>query len=279
MDTNKTVTDAPLAYDGFGTITTTVLGVDKDDKIWRVVRTPSEHLTWQRMRYASGSNVVLGIHQVDDIAHLMRHQAVEDSGDGLSLIALLCREDNPRFAHEESLGRDDRGKCATEGPFCGEDHFVPHFSVHAAQGHGLKFSLRVGQVALFDICAIDRLYFPELKNTHALAIWAEDGGPRYHKISHDFDWAVDHYTEAQEKQQAERVVQRKCNRKITANLARAMSDAIKAVVRAEKEALAYDEDDGIYLPEGCNMDLFVLTMEAAAWADNVQIWSGELDDE
>lgn len=48
-----TFTDAPVAYDGFGTKTIRVLGKRRGKEV-RIVETPEEHAQWQRDRYASG---------------------------------------------------------------------------------------------------------------------------------------------------------------------------------------------------------------------------------
>jgi hypothetical protein len=48
-----TFTDAPKAYDGFGTKTLRVLGKRRGKEV-RIVETPEEHAQWQRDRYASG---------------------------------------------------------------------------------------------------------------------------------------------------------------------------------------------------------------------------------
>jgi hypothetical protein len=55
----ETWTDAPDAYDGFGTQTVEVVaGWFRGGMGWvpvRKVRSPARHVKWQRMRYASGS--------------------------------------------------------------------------------------------------------------------------------------------------------------------------------------------------------------------------------
>jgi hypothetical protein len=51
--TEITYTDAPEAYDGFGTRTLAVVGLSRRGPV-RKVETPREHAEWQRMRYGSG---------------------------------------------------------------------------------------------------------------------------------------------------------------------------------------------------------------------------------
>lgn len=47
-------TTAPATYDGFGTRTLRIVGVDKAHRAVREVRIDDEHLGWQETRYASG---------------------------------------------------------------------------------------------------------------------------------------------------------------------------------------------------------------------------------
>jgi hypothetical protein len=47
------VTDAPQAYDGFGTRTVRVVGTTRHGDV-RQVETPDEHARWQECRYCSG---------------------------------------------------------------------------------------------------------------------------------------------------------------------------------------------------------------------------------
>jgi hypothetical protein len=49
-----TYTDAPAAYDGFGSETLSLAGRTDRGPV-RKVETPSEHAEWQRQRYASGN--------------------------------------------------------------------------------------------------------------------------------------------------------------------------------------------------------------------------------
>ena len=51
-----TYTDAPEAYDGFGTVTLAVAGRTEKRPV-RKVDTPEQHVEWQRMRYGSGMNL------------------------------------------------------------------------------------------------------------------------------------------------------------------------------------------------------------------------------
>lgn len=57
MQTVKTWTDAPEAYDGFGTRTVEIVGIHETalgKRLVRLVETPSQHAGWQRSRYESG---------------------------------------------------------------------------------------------------------------------------------------------------------------------------------------------------------------------------------
>ena len=50
------ITDAPEAYDGFGTFTLETINdeADESSKIFRLVLIRTEHLQWQTGRYSSG---------------------------------------------------------------------------------------------------------------------------------------------------------------------------------------------------------------------------------
>jgi hypothetical protein len=52
-----TYTDAPDAYDGFGTRTVDHAIGKAGNKTVRLVTTPDEHVNWQRQRYGSGSHL------------------------------------------------------------------------------------------------------------------------------------------------------------------------------------------------------------------------------
>lgn len=55
----RTHTTAPEAYDGFGTKTVARDHIHDSKGIVRTVETPSEHIEWQRLRYASGGHLAL----------------------------------------------------------------------------------------------------------------------------------------------------------------------------------------------------------------------------
>jgi len=62
-----TITDAPEAYDGFGTETVELLGkLDRNGNVVRLVRTPARHAQWQRMRYGSGLHLSLDQSREED---------------------------------------------------------------------------------------------------------------------------------------------------------------------------------------------------------------------
>lgn len=52
-ETTLTYTDAPTDYDGFRTHTIRIVGKLCGKEV-RLVETPTEHVNWQRARYASG---------------------------------------------------------------------------------------------------------------------------------------------------------------------------------------------------------------------------------
>ena len=65
-----TYTDAPDAYDGFGTHTLAIVGSVRSpmgSRPLRKVETPGEHARWQRYRYASGGYLYADC----DALHLM----------------------------------------------------------------------------------------------------------------------------------------------------------------------------------------------------------------
>ena len=67
----QTVTDAPVAYDGFGTKTVQEIGTSNRNQTVRLVATPKEHVEWQRARYGSGNNMAMPPEQWDEIASIV----------------------------------------------------------------------------------------------------------------------------------------------------------------------------------------------------------------
>jgi len=62
-----TITCAPEAYDSFGTETIEILGKTKRrGRAVRLVRTPAQHVEWQRMRYSSGLHLSMDISRAED---------------------------------------------------------------------------------------------------------------------------------------------------------------------------------------------------------------------
>jgi hypothetical protein len=68
-----TWTDAPEDYDGFGTRTYEVLGLvpgPMGSRQLRQVTTPTEHVLWQRSRYASGGYLSASEAELPRVQHL-----------------------------------------------------------------------------------------------------------------------------------------------------------------------------------------------------------------
>lgn len=65
-----TFTSAPEDYDGFGTTTIRVAGINRRGQSVREVETPDSAVEWQRMRYGSGLHLAAS---VEEFAKLVRY--------------------------------------------------------------------------------------------------------------------------------------------------------------------------------------------------------------
>lgn len=66
-----TFTDAPEAYDGFGTRTAEILPRHTRKGSVRRVETPERHVEWQRQRYGSGLHLAASVERWDEIRDLI----------------------------------------------------------------------------------------------------------------------------------------------------------------------------------------------------------------
>lgn len=66
-----TVTDAPEAYDGFGTRTVEILGQLRGKPL-RLVETPEDHVEWQRGCYLSGMYLASNREDFEKMLPLLR---------------------------------------------------------------------------------------------------------------------------------------------------------------------------------------------------------------
>lgn len=64
-------TNAPEAYDGFGTKTLRVVGTDKRDRPIREVSIEPDHFKWQSMRYRSGMHPCWTREQLGELQDLL----------------------------------------------------------------------------------------------------------------------------------------------------------------------------------------------------------------
>ena len=118
-----TYTDAPVAYDGFGTRTVALMGQIASSMGLRFVRkveTPAGDVEWQRNRYASGMYLSANPEQLSRVADLIR-----ELGEGkcpfckgeVTGTPHLCPE--ARYCESCGNGLDSEGLC----PKCAEcDH-------------------------------------------------------------------------------------------------------------------------------------------------------------
>ncbi len=72
-------TSCPIDYDGFGTHSVRVVGVDSSGRDVRKVEIMTRHLDWQRNRYYSGG-IYLVVNQ-DDLDKLVAHKLIKVTED------------------------------------------------------------------------------------------------------------------------------------------------------------------------------------------------------